>query len=73
MIPLLSFSSSGSFDRSIDSSSIDSFSNKLTSLTAPIRQVALDKEEGFVKHIFGKEILGGAQAPRKRPKSGRVL
>jgi hypothetical protein len=34
------------------------------------RQVALDKEEGFVKHIFGKEILGGAQAPRKRPKSG---
>jgi len=33
-------------------------------------QVALDKEEGFVKHIFGKEILGGAQAPRKRPKSG---
>jgi hypothetical protein len=40
---------------------------------SPRWQVAFDKEEGFVKHIFGKEILGGAQAPRKRPKSGRVL
>jgi len=36
----------------------------------PAGRVALDKEEGFVKHILGEKILGGAQAPRKGPKSG---